>query len=76
MILCLVGEHDLFTSNRRMSEILSLRVPVGTAERLKLLACERSLRTLRPITWPNIVRQHIEKMLVSRTQGQTLFPDE
>jgi hypothetical protein len=46
-----------------MSEVLALRVPGGTTERLKLLACQRSLTRRRPVRWTDLVRDIIDRLL-------------
>lgn len=59
-----------------MSEVLSLRVPTGTLERLKLLACRRSVSRQVPINWPAIVRANIQALLGSRLVWDDLFPGD
>jgi predicted DNA-binding protein len=45
------------------SEVVSLRLPQGTLEKLKLLACRLSLNERREIRWTRIVREAIRTIL-------------
>jgi hypothetical protein len=45
------------------TKVVSVRLPLGTVTRLKLLACKRSLEQQQEIRWTSIVREAIEKVL-------------
>jgi hypothetical protein len=45
------------------SEVVSLRLPIGTVDKLKLLACRRSLQERREIRWTRIVKDMIQIIL-------------
>jgi hypothetical protein len=47
------------------TEILSLRVPLGTTHRLRMLAHRRSLEQQKDIPWSSIIRAMIEEIIPS-----------
>jgi hypothetical protein len=49
-----------------MSEVVSIRLPNGTLQKLKLLACRQSLDEQREVRWTTIVRKTIEAVLASQ----------
>jgi predicted DNA-binding protein len=55
------------------SEVVSVRLPTGMIQRLKLLACRRSLELKREVRWTTLVREAIEKVLATAgDQGSAL----
>jgi hypothetical protein len=51
------------------SEVVSLRVPLGTANKLKLLAARRSLQERREVRWSRLVRDAI-RVLLAHAENQ------
>ncbi len=47
-----------------MTEVVSLRLPKGTLDRLKLVACQKSLQARKEIRWTALLRAAIEKVLL------------
>jgi hypothetical protein len=49
-----------------VSEVVSIRLPKGTLQKLKLLACRQSLEEQREVRWTTIVRKAIEAILAAQ----------
>jgi hypothetical protein len=58
------------------TEIVSIRLPKGAREKLKLLACERSLKERREVRWTALVRQAIEAIVGEAKPGTLLLERE
>ena len=53
------------------TEVLSVRVPRGTTDKLKLLACKLSLEQNRPFGWSFLVKAAIDNVLLTHERGVT-----
>jgi hypothetical protein len=60
---------DLLEGN--MSEVVSLRLPKGTLLKLKLAACEKSLKEKTEVRWTNLVKEAITPILSERKTDES-----
>jgi hypothetical protein len=47
----------------RMKDIVSIRLQPGTLVKLKMLACQMSLKEQKEVRWTSLVREAIAKLL-------------
>jgi hypothetical protein len=54
------------------TEVISMRVPKGTVNRLQMVACEKSLQAGKQIRWTSLLKQAIERVLQEEASEQAL----
>jgi hypothetical protein len=54
------------------TEIVSLRLPMGTRDKLRLFACQQSIDQQRDVRWTTIVREALEAILSRAREGGPL----